>query len=102
MAKPDLKAVGERVFTVVCDYDGGTYVSQYSGRDAVGVARQWSDMLRTERPIPRSSGHIANRVVRDLDEGELPVSLTGLSNVWQIGGIVGGHFYTATIILSAG
>lgn len=90
----------ERIFTVVCDFDGGTYVSQHRCADVAGVALAWSDMLRSDRPIPKSSAHIANHVIRELDEGFMPASLTGLSDVWQIGGQVEGRFYTATIVLS--
>jgi hypothetical protein len=85
-------------FTVACDYDGGTYVSQFDGLDPVDIARQWSVMLRTDRPISRSSAHIANRVLRDLESECGPCPLDGLVNVWQIGAPVGRGFYTATIV----
>jgi hypothetical protein len=91
----------KHIFTVVCDYDGGTYVSQFEGRDASHVARQWSAMIRSDRPIPRSSAYIANRVIRDLDNGFPPVALDGLTNVWQMGAQVGRCFYTATLVKSA-
>lgn len=90
-----------RLFTVVCDYDGGTYVSQFEGRDPLDVAHQWAAMVRAERPIPRSSAHIANRVLRDLDNGFEPTALSGIANVWQIGGSVGRCFYTATFVMQA-
>ena len=92
--------MAQRSFTVVCDYDGGTYVSQYRGAGPADVVRQWSIMLRAEKPIPRSSTDVADHAVRGLDQGMLPTSLTGLSNVWQVCGEVGRGFYTATIILS--
>jgi hypothetical protein len=85
-------------FTIVCDYDGGTYVSQFDGLDLVDIARQWCAMLRTEKPIPRSSTLIANRVLRDLEGDDGPNPLNGLINVWQIGAPIGRGFYTATIV----
>jgi hypothetical protein len=88
-------------FTVVCDYDGGTYVSQFEACDAAHVAEQWAAMICSQKPIPRSSAHIANRVVRDLGEGFGPVALHGLTNVWQMGAQVGRAFYTATIVQSS-
>jgi hypothetical protein len=58
-------------------------------------------MIRSERPASRSAIHIANRVVRDLEEGHQPVALDGLTNVWQTGARVGRSFYTATFVQSA-
>jgi uncharacterized protein involved in tellurium resistance len=87
-------------FTIVCDFDGGTYVSQLESLDAVGVAREWSAMIRAERPIPRTSTKIADNVVIDLDNGTLPSALDGLKNVWQILGHLGNRTYTATIVQS--
>lgn len=84
-------------FTVICDYDGGTYVSQFAARDAAHIAEQWAAMLRSEKPIPCSSVHIAESVVCDLGEGFGPVALDGLMNVWQTCGQVGQGFYTATL-----
>jgi len=87
-------------FTIICDFDGGTYVSQLESLDVVGVAREWSAMIRTERPIPRSSTKIADNVVIDLDNGMLPSALDGLKNVWQILEHLGSRTYTATIVQS--
>jgi hypothetical protein len=87
-------------FTVVCDYDGGTYVSQHEAGDPIEVAQKWSVMIRAERPIPYSSSYIANRVLRDLNDDFGPVALDGLSNVWQMGGKVGRSYYTATIVMT--
>ncbi len=88
-------------YTVVCDYDGGTYVSQFEARDPCDVAVQWSAMIRSERPIPRSSVYIANSVIRNLENDLEPVALDGLTNVWQMGGEVGRSFFTATFVQSA-
>ena len=92
--------MAKHIFTVVCDYAGGTYVSQFEGTDPVQVARQWIAMLRSEKPIPRSSGRIANSLNRDLDNGLLPVALDGLENVWQSGDLVARYYYTATFVQS--
>lgn len=88
-------------FTVICDYDGGTYVSQFEACCAAHVAEQWAAMILYQRPIPRSSAHIANRVARDLGKGFGPAALHGLTNVWQMGAQVDQAFYTATIVQSS-
>ena len=88
-------------FIVVCDYDGGTYVSQFDGHNAHDVARQWAAMIRAHRPIPWSSGYIADGVFRDLDDGLGPAAMDDIEDAWQMGGRVGRAFYTATIVLQS-
>ena len=93
--------MANHLFTVVSDFDGGTYVSQLEGSDPVAIARQWAAKLRSERFIPKSSGYIAKSLIRDLDSGDLPTPLDGLKNVWQSGAWVGHAFYTATFVQSS-
>ena len=91
----------KHLYAVVSDFDGGTYVSQFEGSDPEDIARQWAATLRSEKFIPKSSAYIAKSLIRDLDEGLLPVPLDGLKNVWQSGGWVGRAYYTATFVPSS-
>jgi hypothetical protein len=93
--------MAKQLFTVVCDFVGGTYVSQLEGGDPVDIARKWASTLRSEKFIPKSSVYIANSLIRDLDSGYLPTPLDGLANVWQSGAWVGRGFYTATFVQSS-
>ena len=91
----------KHLYTVVSDFRGGTYVSQFEGSDPEDIARQWAAMMRSERPVPKSSTHIANSLIRDLDNGQLPTPLAGLTRVWQSGAQVSRAFYTATFVQSS-
>ena len=91
----------EHLYTVVSDYDGGTYVSQFNGSTPEDVARKWAAMLQIERPIPQSSTYIAKSLLRDLGNGFPPAPLNGLDRVWQSGAQVGRAYYTATFIRSS-
>ena len=88
----------KHLYTVVSDFDGGTYVAQFEGSDPEDVARQWASMIRAKRPIPRSFAHIANSLIRDLDNGLPSTPLAGLARVWQSGAQVGRAYYTATFV----
>ena len=37
----------KHLYTVVSDFAGGTYVSQFEGSDPEDIARQWAATLRT-------------------------------------------------------
>ena len=90
-----------QMFTVICDFNGGTYVSQFEGDNPERIARQWAPMMQSERPIPRSSTHIAKNLIRDLHDGFLPSPLDGLTNVWQSGTKVGRDYFTVTFVRSS-
>ena len=93
--------LGKTRFTVVCDFAGGTYVSQFYAADPVDVVFQWATELVSEKPIPRASGYVAKSAIKDLNDGNFPVRLNNTTNVWQAGAWVGNKPYTATIIKTA-
>lgn len=87
-------------YTIVCEYRGGTYVSQVVGDDVCEAVRLWTDYLLREEPIPRCSTLLARSVASSLDD-DPPVSLDGLSGVWSISGTYGGNFMLANVVESA-
>lgn len=93
--------MAKHLLTVVSDFDGGTYVSQFEGSDPEDIARKWAAKLRSEKFIPKSSAYIANNLIRELDRGFPPTPLDGLKNVWQSGSWVGRAYYSATFVKSA-
>lgn len=86
-------------YTIVCEFRGGTYVSQIGGDDILEAARAWTDYLAREQPIPDCSQHLAKSVAAGLGD-TLPVPLDGLSGVWCISGSCEGDFMLANIIES--
>ncbi|MBD3775384.1 MAG: hypothetical protein IE913_04945 [Halothiobacillus sp.] len=67
------------LFTFICEYKGGTYVSQVRASDHERAMIEWAALLRREQPIESMSEAIAQAVS---DGQNNPVLLTGLSDVW--------------------
>ena len=67
------------LFTFVCEYKGGTYVSQVRAPDHERAMIEWAALLRREQPIESMSEVIAQAAS---DAQNSPVLLTGLSDVW--------------------
>lgn len=66
-------------FTFVCEYAGGTYVSQVEADDERQALQAWSSLLRAEQPIEGVSARIADEAG---DRGAVLSPLDGLVGVW--------------------
>lgn len=86
-----------RLFTIVCDFRGGTYVSQVRASDERDAVRAWTELLIQERPIKGASSYLAKSVASNMAEYP-PVALNGLTSVWCFTGSCGGDFMLADII----
>lgn len=90
--------MGERMFTMVCEYRGGTYVSQVRAIDPPGAISVWAALLRTERRVPRSSAYLARAVSANIARGDRPVAMDGLSGVWCFTALCGGDLMILDIV----
>jgi hypothetical protein len=86
-----------RLFTIICEFRGTTYVAQVSAPDQEDAVLAWARKLRLERPFGRASSYIAKFAEADL-AGYPPVAIKGISNVWCITGTCGGDFMLADIV----
>ena len=86
-----------RLFTFVCEFRGGTYVSQVLARDQYDAVSSWTEKLRLERPFKRASVYLAKSVESGLPDFP-PVALSGVSGVWCITGNCAGDLMLADII----
>lgn len=88
-------------YTIICEFRGGTYASQVLAGDQRLALLQWCVLIRAEKPIPRSSAHVARAVLRHIEffEDE-PVPLNGLVGVWCCTSSLGGDFIGINIVLS--
>ncbi len=71
-----------RLFTLIVEYDGGTYISQYKARSATESLRRWA----AKEPIGM---RIGKGILTDLDDPlfrERPVELVGVKRVWSTSG----------------
>ncbi|MFS2109226.1 hypothetical protein ACCC88_06045 [Sphingomonas sp. Sphisp140] len=86
------------LFTFVCEFEGGTYLSQAWAPDAVQAVREWAAMLERERPM----GAVSDRIARAVFENEeTPVPISGLTGVWCWSATVADSLVLTDIILSA-
>jgi hypothetical protein len=88
--------VATYLFTVVCDFNGGTYVQQVSASDEHQALAAWADAIRRDKPMGSDAALIADEVSID---GK-PVPLDGLSSVWCWTSTVNKHLALANIVRS--
>lgn len=86
-------------FTVVCEYRGGTYVSQVKGVDINDAVRSWIELLMVERPLGRSSTYLARNLSANLND-DPPISLEGLEGGWCVSTLCGGEQMLANLVAS--
>ena len=82
------------LFTVVCDFNGGTYVQQVSAKDEHHALAAWADAIRRDRPMGSVAELIADKVSIDCQ----PTALDGLSGVWCWTSTVNGQLTLANIV----
>lgn len=73
------------LFTIVCEYKGGTYTKQLSAESPVQAFQRWADIFPGEDVLTAHEKKIfADEIRYSLTEGNL-VALEGLQNVWYDG-----------------
>jgi hypothetical protein len=89
-----------RKYTIVCEFRGGTYVSQVFADDVLGAVEAWTGYLASERPIPRVSTHLAKAVGASIGDNP-PIALEGLTGVWCFCSTCGGDLMLANVVETA-
>ena len=67
------------LYTVILDYNGGTYASQVSGRDETAALSEWADRLVSEELVGQISEEVA--MAFQASPNDL-VPLEGLVSIW--------------------
>ncbi|WP_250253693.1 hypothetical protein [Chryseobacterium sp. Marseille-Q3244] len=73
----------ERLYTIIVDYKGGTYVSQYNSLDILDLKNKW---LNIELPkLKDIAGFSPNEInlIKEKLMDEKEICFEGLSNVWN-------------------
>lgn len=73
----------ENLYTIIVDYKGGTYVSQYKALDILDLKNKWLDL---ELPKLKKIAAFTPNEVRAMKEkllDEKEICFEGLSNVWN-------------------
>ena len=73
------------LFTIICEYKGGTYTKQLSAESPVQSFEQWAAIFKSEDVLTASEKKkFGKEVEYALTEGNI-VALEGLQNVWYEG-----------------
>jgi len=86
------------LFTVVLEFDGGTYISQFQARAAHNAAvKHTADLIGN-----KEMSTLANRRrLADRLSAERPVAIEGVRNVWCCSVSVGKKFALVNIVATA-
>jgi hypothetical protein len=87
------------LFTVLLEFDGGTYVSQFRAASARTAAAKHAAQLVGNKAI--STLAIRKRLAQDL-LGDKPVAIEGVRNVWCCNASVGKKFALVNIVRTVG
>jgi hypothetical protein len=87
----------DQLFTVLCEFRGGTYVSQVRAPDVQHAFREWAAVLRRDLPMGDEADQIATAV---LEETEPLNALNGVAGVWCWTANIEGHFLLTNIVRS--
>lgn len=87
----------DQLFTLLCEFDGGTYISQVRANDTRQALVAWSKVLRCERPMGDAADLIANEA---LDEVHELSAIRPLSGVWCWSAMVNDQLVLTNIVCS--
>jgi len=85
------------LFTFVLEFDGGTYISQFSATSVRGAATQHASHVVSNKAVAVPVG----RRLADGLSAEKPVPLEGVRNVWCCSTSVGKKFALLNIVATA-
>jgi hypothetical protein len=83
------------LFTVILEFDGGTYISQFQATSAHNAATKHVAHLID---IKRMSTPVNRRRLADSLSGENPVAIEGVRNVWCCSATVGKKLALVNIV----
>lgn len=86
------------LFTVLLEFDGGTYISQFRAPSVGAAARMHATDLSANEAV---GGLQTRRSLARYLRTEVPVAIAGVRNVWCNCATVGGKFALVNIVATA-
>jgi hypothetical protein len=86
------------LFTVILEFGGGTYISQIRSASVRGTVCKYASQLVEDQEIP---GTAAKKSLAAVLRQDIPISITGVHNVWCCSASVGKKFALLNIIQTA-
>ncbi|WP_421737584.1 hypothetical protein [Caulobacter sp.] len=85
------------LYTMVLDFHGGTYITQFDADSPVDAVTAWCGELQEEQLLGEVSSDIAEGIMIDAVENRL-VEVEGLHNVWCAATTAGGPLALLNVI----
>jgi hypothetical protein len=86
------------LFTVILEFDGGTYVAQVRAQSERVALAKYASQLVTNAGVPNA--RLRRRLASELGEDE-PVPVEGVQNVWCVFASIGSKSALANIVQTA-
>lgn len=86
-------------YTLLLDFQGGTYVSQTEAADEIEAVRLWCGQMAASAPAGRASASLAKALRKGL-EVDPPVALEALTGVWCMTAVHGRSLALLNIVRS--
>jgi hypothetical protein len=86
------------LFTVVLEFDGGTYISQFQARSAHNAAAKHAAQLLGNKEM---STILTRRRLAERLSVEQPVAIEGVRHVWCCSASIGKKFALVNIVATA-
>lgn len=88
----------EPFYTLVCEFNGGTYVSQFQAIDELHAVTVWASEFSKQQPALDQSCDVADAIGAKISDGDTPVRLEGLTNAWCATAVVGDELALLNIV----
>lgn len=86
------------LFTVLLEFDGGTYISQFRAPSVGAAIRKHATELSANKAV---GGLQTRRSLAHHLRSEAPIAIAGVRNVWCNCATVGGKFALVNIVATA-
>jgi hypothetical protein len=87
------------LYTLVLDFHGGTYISQFDADSAVDAVTAWCGELQEEQLLGEISSDVAEGIMIDAVENRL-VEVEGLHGAWCAATTVSGSLALLNVIIT--
>jgi hypothetical protein len=87
------------LYTLVLDFHGGTYITQFEADDPTGAVAAWCAELQDEQLLGEASCDVAEGIMIDAIENHL-VEVEGLHGAWCAATAVEGNLALLNVIVT--
>ncbi|MGH9425082.1 MAG: hypothetical protein ACRD2L_02070 [Terriglobia bacterium] len=89
-----------RLYTLILEYLGGTYISQVEAESPETAATQWARQLDSKRDVEALNTEVVSEFIKEL-QGQEAVPIEGCRNVWCLDALVRGKLALIHVIATS-